>query len=132
MTLSFTILAVAAAMTITGAVDRVRDGDTVEVDGTPIRLHGVAAPELSEPGGSAAKSFMTDLVARRTVRCQLTGRRSYDRLIGRCFLDGQDIGAAVIGAGLARDCPRFSGGRFAADETEASRRLPLPPYCRAR
>lgn len=31
--------------------------------------------------------------------------------------------------GLARDCPRYSGGRHQRFETDASRALPLPDYC---
>lgn len=54
---------------------------------------------------------------------------THDRLVGACYLDGSDIGAALIAAGLARDCPRYSGGRFADLETDAHRRLPRHRYC---
>ncbi|MCP4327258.1 MAG: thermonuclease family protein [Alphaproteobacteria bacterium] len=97
---------------ITGTVTHVRDGDTIEVDGVPIRFEGVAAPELKERYGRESKYFMVDLVSGKEVRCELTGERSYDRYIGNCFPDGEDIGALTIAAGLARDCPRFSGGRY--------------------
>ena len=36
--------------------------------------------------------------------------------------------AEVIRAGLARDCPRYSGGQYAGAEVEASRQLPFPSY----
>jgi micrococcal nuclease len=48
------------------------------------------------------------------------------------MVDGRDIGAELIEAGLARDCPRFSRGRYAELEPEAARRLPLPGYCTPR
>lgn len=115
--------------TLTGTVAHVRDGDTIEVADVPVRLNGVAAPELKERGGREGKQFMARLVAGKTVLCELNGERSYDRVIGVCFLNGQDIGASIIGAGLARDCPRFSGGRYDAFNTAASKRLPLPGYC---
>lgn len=118
--------------TLTGTVTHVRDGDTIELAGVAIRLNGVAAPELDEPVGQEAKRYMHELVAGETVRCDLNGERSYDRVIGVCFLDGQDIGASIINAGLARDCPRFSGGRYDAIDTAASKRLPLPGYCKRR
>jgi hypothetical protein len=35
------------------------------------------------------------------------GRPKY----GPDILSGRDIGAAIIGTGLALDCPRYSGGR---------------------
>lgn len=47
---------------LTGAVTKVRDGDTIEVGKIPIRLNGVSAPEMKEPLGPQSKAFMTDLV----------------------------------------------------------------------
>lgn len=119
----------AAQDTLTGTVTHFRDGDTIEVDGTAIRLTGVAAPELGERHGREARRFMLRLVDGKTVRCELNGERSYDRRIGVCYFNGQDIGAAIIAAGLARDCPRYSRGRYERIETDASRRLSLPGYC---
>ncbi|MCZ6509328.1 MAG: thermonuclease family protein [Alphaproteobacteria bacterium] len=113
----------------TGTVTHVRDGDTIEVVDVAIRLDGVSAPELNERHGQAAKEFMVRFVAGMTVRCELNGERSYDRVIGVCYLDGKDIGASIIAAGLARDCPRFSSGRYEQFNTAASKRLPLPGYC---
>ena len=48
--------------------------------------------------------------------------RSRDRLIGICYLDGVDIGETIIREGLARDCPRYSKGRYAQAEEEAKRK----------
>ena len=108
-----------------------RDGDTLEIVGVPIRLQGLHAPELGEDGGQAAKRFMQDLVAGETLRCELTGEQTYDRFVATCFLAGTDVAAALIRAGLGRDCPRFSGGRYAGLETDqAIERFPLPDYCR--
>lgn len=120
---------------LSGTVTHVRDGDTIEVDGVPVRLNGVSAPERGERYGAEASAFMERLVMGQEVRCQLNGERSYDRVIGRCFIDGQDIGAAIIEAGLARDCPRYSGGRYTAEDRAGQERglMPgysLPGYCR--
>jgi endonuclease YncB( thermonuclease family) len=41
---------------VAGPVTHVRDGDTIEVAGVPVRLNGLHAPELREPGGQAAKA----------------------------------------------------------------------------
>jgi micrococcal nuclease len=123
--------AIAAEPTIlTGAVTHVRDGDTIEVGKIPIRLNGVSAPELKEPLGPQAKQFMRDLVNGKSVRCELTGAKTYDRLVGTCYLGDRDIGEAVISAGLALDCPRYSGGRYAQDELASTRgAIKLPEYC---
>jgi endonuclease YncB( thermonuclease family) len=53
--------------TLTGEVTYVRDGDTVEVGGLPIRLSGLAAPEWDEPGGAAARKAMVELVDGHTL-----------------------------------------------------------------
>ena len=121
----------AAAQTIEGSVTHIRDGDTIEVDGVPIRLNGLAAPERDEPGGPEATAAMQRIVHQAGhLRCELTGETSYDRQIGVCFtLGGQDIAALMVAQGVARDCPRFSGGRYQQYETDASRALPLPGYC---
>lgn len=91
----------------------------------------MSAPELKEPLGKQSKQFMRGLVEGKTVRCELNGKKTYDRFVGTCYLGDRNIGAAVIEAGLALDCPRFSGGRYKAVETEAARsRIKLPGYCR--
>ena len=115
---------------LTGTVTHVRDGDTIEVGKIPIRLNGVSAPELKEPLGPQSKQFLLNLVDGKDVRCELTGAKTYDRLVGTCSLDDQDIGMTVIKAGLALDCPRYSGGRYAEFEVAAARdQIKLPGYC---
>lgn len=109
---------------------RIIDGDTLEIAGSKIRLNGIAAPEREEPGGAEATRFMIKLTENEIVRCSLTGEKTYDREVGTCWIGMTDISAALVVAGLARDCPRFSGGRYAALEDEASRQLPFPRYCR--
>lgn len=118
-----------------GKVTYVRDGDTIEVDGIAIRLNGIAAPEARQFLGPDATAFMGWLVMERDVTCKLNGERSRDRLIGICYLGEADIGEALIREGLARDCPRYSNGRYAKAEEEAKptgirERYPLPDYCR--
>jgi len=121
-----------------GEVTRVRDGDTIEIGEIAIRLQGVAAPELRDPLGREAGEAMRRLVQGRVVECRPDGSRSYDRIVAVCFLDGRDIGAWLIGRGLARDCPRYSRGRYreieaaAAARTAIASRYPLPRYCKAR
>ena len=122
---------VAAAERLAG-IARVVDGDTLDVAGVRVRLKGVAAPERHEPGGEAAKAFVVELVEGRTVVCELTGERTRGRRVGYCQRDGRDVGAEVIAAGLARDCPRYSGGRYAGVERPEAEALPFPSYCRPR
>ena len=51
------------------------------------------------------------------------------RGVGWCYRDGWDIVGELIEAGLAWDCPRFSGGRYAGVEQPAAKALPFPSYC---
>ena len=122
--------ALAGPSTIEGAVTHVRDGDTIEIGETAVRLSGLHAPEMDGAGGREARAFMVELVSGKQVRCDLTGRKSYDREIGTCALDGRDIAGLLVAAGLGRDCPRFSGGKYRHLETDAGREIQLPAYCR--
>lgn len=130
MALAFPVVAGEQSV-LTGLVTKVRDGDTVEVGRIPIRLNGVSAPEMKEPLGPQSKAFMTDLVMGKRVRCELNGEKTHDRFVGTCYLDEQDIGATIIINGLALDCPRYSGGRYAQYEVKgAAAMIKLPKYCR--
>jgi endonuclease YncB( thermonuclease family) len=90
------------------------DGDTLRVSGIPVRLQGIAAPELREPGGKEAKAYLAEMVQDQTVVCELTRERTRGRRVGICRVDGEDLAGQVIAAGLARDCPRYSKGRYAS------------------
>ena len=120
----------AQARQIEGRVTKVRDVDTIVVAGTAVRLNGVDGPETSNRYGRDARAFMRRLVEGKTVTCNLNGARTYDRWVGVCYLDGQDIGAIAISQGHALDCPRYSGGAYSRFETQAARsRLPRAGYC---
>ncbi len=125
-TAAFLLIATAATA---GSV-QVRDADTIVVDGTPVRLQGVDAPELGTQAGRDAKRWMVNHLRGKAVECKLTGERTYDRYVGVCYVNGHDIGAAVIAAGYALDCARYSGGRYRQFETPAAKsRLRRASYC---
>lgn len=116
---------------IEGRVTHVRDVDTIEVNNLPIRLNGVDGPEMDERGGRAAKQWMQKQVLRKPVKCWLNGDKTYDRWVGTCYAaSGQDIGALAIAAGHARDCPRYSAGKYAEFETPESLRHEQHAYCK--
>ncbi len=127
---TLTIAAALFATTATAGGLQVRDADTIVVDGTPVRLQGVDAPELGTAAGREARRWMVNYLRGKAVECKLTGERTYDRYVGVCYAEGQDIGAAVIAAGYALDCARYSGGRYRKYETPAAKsRLARAPYC---
>ena len=107
-----------AAQPEISGVPRVIDGDTLEVAGQRIRLGGIDAPEMREACSSTSgkawrcgvwsKEVAQQMLAGRKLRCVDLGGRSYDRLVGRCYLDGRDIAVALIEAGAARPCLRHA------------------------
>lgn len=126
----------AFAQTEISGTCHVVDSDTVYVindRGTiKVRLKGIAAPESNQLGGKEAADFLQQFAQGRPVRCVLDGIKSQEGEVGICYVDGQDVAGAVIKAGVARDCPAFSGGRYRAIERPQSMRLPFPDYCAAK
>ena len=82
----------------TGEVRYIVDGDSlcVGTNANPrtwieVRLADFFAPELSKPGGEAAKATLRGIAYGRNVVCR-AGRRSYDRVVARCTLSGRSVG----------------------------------------
>ncbi len=99
------------------------DGDTIRINGTKIRLAGIDAPELDMPYGQKSKWAMVEICKGQTITAELDGERSFDRLVGTCYLpDGRDIGAELIKQGLALDLPEFSRGKYRHLEPPGVRR----------
>ena len=68
-----------ARRVIEGPVSHIRDGDTIEVAGTPVRFGSLDCAERGTVRGDAATRRMRDLVAAQSLSCALNGRTSYDR-----------------------------------------------------
>ncbi|MFC0282545.1 thermonuclease family protein [Camelimonas abortus] len=101
------------------------DGDTLEIHGRRVRLHGIDAPESSQvceddskrdvPCGRQAAFFLADLIGRRTVTCTQTGTDRYQRIVARCRVGEQDIGETMVKAGHALAYRRYSTEYVAAE-----------------
>jgi micrococcal nuclease len=111
----------------------------IELGAIAIRLSGLAAPEWNALGGSQATAAMHELVLGKVVTCVLDGEATYDRCAAICRLEGADISEEMVRMGLARDCPRYSGGRYRATEQQAAdggatltASYPLHGYCTPR
>lgn len=91
--------------TFSGLVTHVRDGDTIEVNGVPIRFGSLDCAERGTGEGQIATARMRSLIRGQTLTCYLNGRSSYDREIGSCTLsDGRDLAGIMIQEGY---CGRF-------------------------
>lgn len=90
---------------VAGKVTHVRDGDTLEVAGIPIRIANLNCAESGTIAGDRATRRMRQLVNSSSMECKLSGRRSYDREVGTCrFSGGRDVGEVLIAEGI---CARW-------------------------
>ncbi|MBK6468112.1 MAG: thermonuclease family protein [Rhodobacter sp.] len=99
------------------------DGDTIDIEGTRIRLAGIDAPELEDPYGKQARSALIRLCHGAEMRAVAEGEQTHVRLVATCYLpDGRDLSAEMVKAGLAIDWPKFSSGKVG--EASAPKRPP--------
>ena len=126
---------------VMSGVVTVPDGDDVRFGQINVRLQGIAAPEDGrdpDPGGPESTANLRAIAEGRYVVCHLDGTtagRSM-RPAGICYLGDRDLGRYQVETGHARDCPAYSGGRYADAEAHAvaagsdlSAIYDLPGYC---
>ena len=78
-----------------GQVTYVRDGDTIEVNGIAIRLSALDCPERGTRDGEHANRLAQQFLNTNSV-CELTGAKTYDRLVGYCSIENQDFGLFMM------------------------------------
>jgi hypothetical protein len=78
------------------------DGDTLVCNHQKVRLTNVYAPEMNQPGGSAAKRKLQTLVQNREVALRPHGKDRYGRLLAEAFVDGRRIEQGDIGPRAGR------------------------------
>jgi endonuclease YncB( thermonuclease family) len=84
--------------TFSGPVTYVGDGDSLcvavgpsQADWVEVRVSDFYAPELNAPGGQEAKAVLERIAKGRRVECRAL-RKSYDRAVARCVLQGRSLG----------------------------------------
>ncbi len=109
-----------------GTVTHVSDGDTLWIKAGPgaaprkVRLLGLDAPELCQPGGVASRLALQALVVRKPVQVAVNFQDTYGRDLARLQVDGRDVGTALVSAGHAWSSRwRGSAGPYAVQEAAA-------------
>lgn len=106
---------------------RVIDGDTLQVAGERVRLHGIDAPETRQSCsvggigyacGQNAKRLLAGATAGKVITCKGDKRDRYGRLVAVCFAGEDDLNAMMVRDGWALAYRRF-GKDYIVEETEA-------------
>ncbi len=96
---------------------RVIDGDTIDVNGTRIRFHGIDAPEgrqscrvdgRMQRCGQRATRALANKIAGRPVVCTPRGRDRYKRVIAVCYAGDENLNAWMVANGWAMAYLRYS------------------------
>jgi endonuclease YncB( thermonuclease family) len=130
------------ALSFSGKVVKVADGDTIEVlrDGQAekIRLAGIDCPEKKQAFGQAAKRFTLDLAAKKIVTVKVETTDRYGRTVGEVILPGgRSLNRELVRAGYAWWYRKYSSDRtlgLLEAEAQAARRglwaepNPVPPW----
>ncbi len=85
-------------------VTEVIDGDTFKTEkGKTVRLLGINAPEITDPGGDLAKEYLMNIIFNKKVRLKrdITEKDDYGRYLYYVFLDGKSVNKEMVRIGLA-------------------------------
>ncbi len=79
---------------------RIIDGDTIDIGGKRIHLHGIDAPESDQTCrrdreiwrcGRQAALALANWIGQRSVRCEEQDRDRDGSIVAKCFVGGQDL-----------------------------------------
>ena len=114
------------AVNIVG-VATIVDGDSLEIDGTSIRLYGIDAPEGRQTClrdgeawrcGATAATKLRALVGTHSLACTQKDVDAYGRSVAVCTNGAIDLGEEMVRAGLALAYRRYSND-YVNEEDEA-------------
>lgn len=121
------VIGSAAAAERLSGVASVIDGDTLEIHGVRVRLHGVDAPESAQNCfdragkpwrcGQRAALALADRIGRRPVVCTRTDTDRHGRMVARCAVGGENLNAWLVAEGWAVAYRRYPNDYVSAEST---------------
>lgn len=99
-----------------------KDGDTINFKGVTVRLRGIDAPELDQPGGLEAKKYLQWIMNQCGSRLEVrvTGVDKYHRKLGVLIGQGDtDINQLMVRGGHA---VAYMSEKYKADEAFARKK----------
>ena len=102
-------------------VVKVHDGDTIKVRWKerdfdfPVRFSNIASPEMNEPGGKEAQSWLEAKILNEEVTINVDRHHrveKWGRLLGKVNFQGLDMGEEEIALGLSKPWLQRNEGRI--------------------
>ena len=97
---------------------RIIDGDTIEISGARVRLHGIDAPEVKQKCrkyegaeyacGAMATFALAELVEEHRVKCVSSATARYGRKIATCYAGPVNLNLEMVRRGWAIVYRRYS------------------------
>ena len=103
---------------------RIIDGDTIDIAGQRIRLHGIDAPETKQTCraegrtyrcGRDATSALEARIGQHPVTCHRKDTDRYGRAVAVCWIGAENLNAWMVWQGWAVAYRRFSKDYVAAE-----------------
>lgn len=116
----------AAAQSGTSGIARAKDGDSLMVGQTEVRLFGIDAPELHQTCqrdgrawacGAEAAARLASLVNGKSVSCEKVDTDQYRRTVARCRVGSMDVNRAMVALGYAVAYRHYSSDYVSAEES---------------
>lgn len=108
------------------------DGDTIEIHGSRIRLHGIDAPEAGQTClqnnkayrcGQKAALFLDTLIGSSTVSCEKKDTDRYDRTIAECFSGAINLNESMVRNGWALAYQKYNHDYISAENIAKNEKL---------
>ena len=113
----------------------ITDGDTIKISNNKIRLHGIDAPEKKQKCtknkkkyncGVVATKELTKKIGKKLVKCLTQKNKDrYNRFIGVCFVEKEDINKWMVRNGYAIAYRRYSKDYILDEEFAKKNKLGL-------